>query len=92
LSEVPQSVDAKCASIGEKILGPEPELQPDEPEFDSMLCSCVLKDPFHVFNMFYLLASHSLWLQFTRELCDAIFVPDQDDKARINSWGVTQNP
>lgn len=91
-SEVPQSVDAKCASIGEKILGPEPEIQPDEPEFDSTLHSRVLKDPFHVFNMFYLSASHSLRLHFTRELRDAIFVPDENDKARINSWGATQNP
>lgn len=91
-SPVPQSIDAKCASIGEKILGPEPKIQPDEPEFDSTLHSRVLKDPFHVFNMFYLSASHSLRLQFTRELRDAIFVPDEDDKARINSWGATQNP
>jgi len=51
-SEVPQSVDAKCASIGEKILGPEPKLQPNESEFDSTLHSNVSKDPFHIFNMF----------------------------------------
>ena len=33
-----------------------------------------------------------LRLQFTRELRDAIFIPDQADKSRINSWGELQNP
>jgi len=58
------SVDVASVALGEKILGPEPEV-PDDPEFDSTLRSRVLKDPFHVFNMFYLSASHALRLHFT---------------------------
>jgi hypothetical protein len=69
-------VDAASAALGEKILGPEQEIS-DEPEFDSTLRSRVLKDPFHVFNMFYISATHSLRPHFTRELRDAIFVPDK---------------
>lgn len=85
------SVDAASAALGEKILGPEQEIL-DEPEFDSTLRSRVLKDPFHVFNMFYLSTTHPLRPHFTRELRDAIFVPDQADKSRIDSWGAIQNP
>ncbi|KAF8815732.1 hypothetical protein BYT27DRAFT_7003721, partial [Phlegmacium glaucopus] len=90
-SDILLSVDPASAALGEKILGPDPDIS-DEPEFDSTLRSRVLKDPFHVFNMFYISASHSLRLQFTQELRDAIFVPDQADKSRINSWGAIQNP
>ena len=85
------SADPASAALGDKILGPEPETS-DEPEFDSTLRSRVLKDPFHVFNMFYISATHPLRLQFTRELRDTIFIPDQADKSRINSWGELQNP
>ena len=85
------SVDAASAALGEKILGLEQEI-PNEPEFDSTLRSRVLKDPFHVFNMFYLSTAHPLRPHFTRELRDAIFVPDQADKSRIDSWGALQNP
>ena len=84
------SVDAASAALGEKILGPEQEI-PNEPEFDSTLRSRVLKDPFHVFNMFYLSTTHPLRPHFTRELRDAIFVPNQADKSRIDSWGAIQN-
>lgn len=84
-------MDAASSGLGEKILGPEPEML-DESEFDLTLRSRILKDSFHVFNMFYISATHSLRLQFTRELRDAIFVPDQADKSRINSWGAIQNP
>ena len=85
------SVDAASAALGEKILGPEHKIS-NEPEFDSTLRSRVLKDPFRVFNMFYLSTTHPLRPHFTRELCDAIFVPDQTDKSRINSWGAIQDP
>ena len=85
------SVDAASAALGEKILGPEHEIS-NEPEFDSTLRSRVLKDPFHVFNMFYLSTTHPLRPHFTRELRDAIFVPDQADKSRINAWGAIQDP
>ena len=53
------SVDAASAALGEKILEPEHEIS-NEPEFDSTLRSRVLKDPFHVFIMFYLSTSHPL--------------------------------
>ena len=85
------SVDAASVALGEKILGLEQEI-PNDPEFDSTLHSRVLKDLFHVFNMFYLSTAHPLWLHFTRELCNAIFVPGQADKSRIDSWGALQNP
>jgi len=42
--------------------------------------------------MFYISAKHGLQKQFTRDLRDAIFIPDQVDKARINAWGAAQNP
>ena len=86
----PQIVDAASSALGEKILGPDPDI-PNEPEFDSTLCSCVLKGPFHVFNMFYLSTSHPLRAHFTREHHDAIFVPDEVDKSCIDAWGATQN-
>ena len=85
------SVDAASVALGEKILGLEQEI-PNDPEFDSTLHSRVLKDLFHVFNMFYLSTAHPLRPHFTRELCNAIFVPDQADKSRIDSWGALQNP
>jgi hypothetical protein len=90
-SDISLSADSASAALGEKILGPGLEMS-DEPEFDSTLRSRVLKDPFHVFNMFYISATHPLRLQFTRELRDTIFIPDQADKSRINSWGELQNP
>ena len=90
-SDISLSADPASVALGEKILGPEPEIS-DEPEFDSTLRSRVLKDPFHIFNMFYISATHPLRLQFTQELRDTIFIPDQADKSRINSWGELQNP
>ena len=57
-------MDAASAALGEKILGPEQEM-PHELEFDSTLCSRVLKDPFHVFNMFYLSTAHPFRAHFT---------------------------
>jgi len=58
-SDISLSADPASAALGEKILGPEPEMS-NEPEFDSTLRSRVLKDPFHVFNMFYISATHPL--------------------------------
>ncbi|XP_006454870.1 hypothetical protein AGABI2DRAFT_114604 [Agaricus bisporus var. bisporus H97] len=54
--------------------------------------SRVLKDVWHVFHMFYLSVTHGLQKQFTRELRDAIFIPDKEDRIRINTWGAQQNP
>jgi hypothetical protein len=92
-SSIPLPIDNASATLGAKILGPESQVVvDDEPEFDNTLRSHVLKDPFHVFHMFYISATHSLRAHFMCELRDAIFVPDQSDKERINAWGATQTP
>ncbi|KAF8174192.1 hypothetical protein K438DRAFT_1771787 [Mycena galopus ATCC 62051] len=54
--------------------------------------SRVLKDPFHIFNMFYISVQHGLRIEFARALRDAIFIPDAEDKSRIVAWGQRQNP
>ncbi|KAJ7456342.1 hypothetical protein B0H11DRAFT_2244021 [Mycena galericulata] len=54
--------------------------------------SRVIKDPFHIFNMFYFSVIHGLRVEFTRALRDAIFIPDAADKARIETWGLRQSP
>jgi hypothetical protein len=54
--------------------------------------SRVLKDAFHIFNMFYISVAHGLRVEFTRALRDAIFIPDAAEKARIIAWGLRQSP
>ena len=54
--------------------------------------SRVLKDVFHVFNMFYISTAHGLRLDFFQALRDAIFIPDKDDKRRILAWASKQDP
>ncbi|GLB45293.1 putative retrotransposable element tf2 155 kda protein type 1-like [Lyophyllum shimeji] len=54
--------------------------------------SSILKDPFHLFNQFYISAAHGLLREFATTLRDAIFIPDQADKSRIMAWGQTQSP
>lgn len=54
--------------------------------------SRVLKDPFHVFNMFYLPVSHGLRIEFSRALRDTIFIFDGTDKTRIVAWGQRRTP
>ncbi|KAJ7214561.1 hypothetical protein GGX14DRAFT_611156 [Mycena pura] len=58
----------------------------------STIRSRVIKDPFHIFNMFYISVAHGLRVEFTRALRDAIFIPDPVDKARIIAWGAAQSP
>ncbi|KAJ7462855.1 hypothetical protein FB451DRAFT_989406, partial [Mycena latifolia] len=58
----------------------------------TIIRSRVLKDPFHIFNMFYISVAHGLRVEFARALRDAIFIPDPTDKARIISWGLRQSP
>ena len=78
-------VDANCAAKGQSILG-------NQPIQWTAIRSRVLKDPFHVFNMFYISVSHGLRLEFSRALRDALFIPDKEDKSRISTWGATQDP
>lgn len=67
------------------------EIQPLGPmEWDYSVRSRVLKDVWHVFHMLYLPATHGLRKQFTRDLRDIVFVPYDEDRYRINSWGATQ--
>ncbi|KAJ3964645.1 hypothetical protein EV361DRAFT_873842 [Lentinula raphanica] len=54
--------------------------------------SRVKKDAFHVFNMFYISTSHGLCVDFSRALCDAIFIPDAGDRHCITTWASSQNP
>ncbi|KAJ7495199.1 hypothetical protein FB451DRAFT_1163938 [Mycena latifolia] len=54
--------------------------------------SRVIKDAFHIFNMFYISVVHGLRIEFARALRDAIFIPDAADKARIIAWGLRQSP
>ena len=54
--------------------------------------SQIVKDPFHVFNMFYIFVAHGLCIDFALSLRDAIFIPDQRDKMRIIAWGAAQDP
>ncbi|KAJ7488604.1 hypothetical protein B0H11DRAFT_2230137 [Mycena galericulata] len=58
----------------------------------TLIRSRVIKDPFHIFNMFYISVVHGLRVEFARALRDAIFIPDPVDKARIIAWGLTQSP
>ena len=87
--DLPHIIDGASVALGMKFLGNIPKA----PEtWDNQIRSRVLKDPFHVFNMFYISKRHGLRYQFVHELRDAIFIPDQQDKARIDAWGATQNP
>lgn len=79
-------IDSSSAIDGAHILGEDPEV------WDDVIHSRIIKDVWHVFHMLYISATHGLRKQFTRELRDAIFIPDKDDKARIDAWGATQTP
>ncbi|KAF8060120.1 hypothetical protein FPV67DRAFT_1365322, partial [Lyophyllum atratum] len=72
---------------GQKILG---EIGGDK--WVELIRSGTLKDPFHVFNMFYISAGHGLLHDFAIALRDAMFIWDQADKSRISTWGQSQNP
>ncbi|KAG6835693.1 hypothetical protein H0H93_015646 [Arthromyces matolae] len=68
-------------------------LKKQEPQIWSPnIRSRVLKDPFHVFNQFYISVAHGLRVDFSLALRDAIFIPDIEDKQRIIAWGASQNP
>lgn len=82
------TVDIDGANTGAQMIQ---EIQPLGPmEWDYSVRSRVLKDVWHVFHMLYLPATHGLRKQFTRDLRDIVFVPYDEDRYRINSWGATQ--
>jgi 3'-5' exonuclease len=79
-------VDNGSRIEGIEILGPIPA------KWKSEIVSRVLKDPFHIFNMFYISATHGLRVDFAQALRDALFIPDPEDVGRINAWGRLQDP
>ncbi|KAG6875210.1 hypothetical protein C0992_004756, partial [Termitomyces sp. T32_za158] len=81
--------DPNSQAEGKQILG---KIPPVTEEWSKKIRSRVLKDPFHVFNMFYIAAGHGLLQEFALTLRDAIFIWDKDDKARLITWGQTQDP
>lgn len=78
--------DQSCLNEGKDILGVTPT------DWPTLVRSRILKDPFHVFNMIYISRSHGLRFDFLNALRDAIFIPDLEDKRRIESWGATLSP
>src|ERR1700694_1082450 len=50
----------------------------------------VLKDIFHLMNMIDIPKDHGLKKEFSRRLRDALFVPDRDDRARVEAFLATQ--
>jgi hypothetical protein len=81
-----READETSRALGDQTLGSNPVV------WDTKIHSRILKDPFHVFNMFYISRRHGLRKEFARELRNAIFIDDKDDQARINAWGAIQNP
>uniref|UniRef100_A0A8H8CGB6 3'-5' exonuclease n=1 Tax=Psilocybe cubensis TaxID=181762 RepID=A0A8H8CGB6_PSICU len=79
-------VDPESVLFCKEYLGKDPD------QWDYTLHSRVIKDVWHVFHMFYIPATHGLRKQFTRDLRDAIFIPDKDDKDRIDAIGATWSP
>ncbi|KAG6835921.1 hypothetical protein H0H93_013330 [Arthromyces matolae] len=79
--------DADSQAEGEKVLS-----SIDSSTWSKDIRSRVLKDPFHVFNQFYISSSHGLLQEFSTALRDALFIWDQSDKARLIAWGRMQNP
>lgn len=71
---------------GKRILGSIPSEWPGE------MRSRVLKDPFHVFKMLYIPRGHGLRFEFAHALRDAIFIPNKEDKERIEAWATTLDP
>ncbi|KAK1227239.1 hypothetical protein PQX77_009768, partial [Marasmius sp. AFHP31] len=61
-------------------------------EFVTLIRSRVLKDAFHVFDLFYIPVNHGLRVDFAWSMRDAVFIPDPQDKARIIAWGKRQSP
>lgn len=84
----PSDIDEASVALGEEIMGPPPNAS----DWDGTIRSCVLKDVFHIFNMFKLSSTHGLRIDFARRLSDALFIPEAEDRNRINAWGSIQSP
>ncbi|PPR00790.1 hypothetical protein CVT24_000755 [Panaeolus cyanescens] len=54
--------------------------------------SRIIKDAFHLMNMFNIPSHHGLRREFSQALRDALFIPDPKDAGRISMWGNLQNP
>ncbi|KAF8056942.1 hypothetical protein FPV67DRAFT_1637573 [Lyophyllum atratum] len=78
--------DHDSQALGDRILGNIPTV------WLKLKRSRVLKDAFHLFNMFYISVAHGLRVEFAQALRDALFIPDDTDKHRILAWASTQNP
>lgn len=79
-------IDPSSRKEGEDIFGTLSTVWP------SVMRSRVLKDPFHVFKMFYISRAHGLRFDFMNALRDAIFIPNVEDRRRIEAWGATLSP
>lgn len=80
-------IDPESAMYGQEILDILSSMPwPEE------ICSRVLKDIFHVFNMLKLSPRHALRKDFAYTLQDAIFIPDKEDYARLTCYGASLNP
>lgn len=79
-------IDGGSRAEGLEILGPVLT------DWSESIHSRVLKDAFHVFNQFYISATHGLRVDFSRALSHAMFIPDPEDARRIEAWGQTQDP
>lgn len=86
----PQSIhterDANVSQRGAEIMGPPPI------EWNQTIRSRVLKDIFHVFNLFYISAKHGLRVEFCRALAEALLIPDRADWNRLAAYGASLNP
>ena len=80
-----RDIDDESRALGLEIIGEIPTEYP-------LIRSGVLKDPFRVFNMIYIPRAHGLLYDFTHALCDAMFIPDKEDKDRISVFAASLDP
>ncbi len=60
-------------------------------EFSRLVRSRVLKDAFHLLDMVYISRVHGLRIPFAQAFRDALFIPNIEDKACIETWLRTKN-
>jgi hypothetical protein len=91
-SDYPHDINHASAAEGQSVFRSYSDNWDYVGLWDSTVRSRFIKDAFHVFNMFRLPSTHGLRLEFGRQLRDAIFIPDAEDRLRINAWGASQSP